>query len=289
MTGSSAHDTQAIAIPSITLNDGNTLPAIGFGTYKLNGAAGVEVIDRAIAQGYHLIDSAFRYENEGAVGEAVRQTAVERASLRITTKLPGAKHAFDDATVTIEESLYRAGLDYFDLYLIHWPNPSKGLYVEAWKAMVAAQKRGLLRSIGVCNFLPEHIDNLIAQTGVCPSVNQIELHPYFPQHEQLAWNRAHGIATQSWSPLGRASDLLTDKHIGAIAERLGKSIPQVILRWHVQCGAIPLPKATSAERQRENASVFDFSLTDADLATIAALARAEGRLADQNPAYYEEF
>lgn len=276
-------------IPQITLNDGTTLPAVGFGTYTLNGAAGVDDMVRAIHNGYRLLDSAFNYENEGAVGRAVAQCGVAREELRIISKLPGRHHAYDEALVTVEESLYRSGLDYFDMYLIHWPNPIQGHYVEAWRAMIEVQKRGWVRSIGVCNFLPEHLQRLIDETGVTPSINQIELHPYFPQAEQRAWDKAHGIMTQSWSPLGRASQILQDPMIKSIAERLGKSIPQVILRWHTQLGAIPIPKASSDERQRENLALFDFALTDEDMAQIATLARPDGRIMDMDPARYEEF
>ncbi|MFT8737203.1 MAG: aldo/keto reductase [Zymomonas mobilis] len=278
-----------ITIPTIRLNDGNDLPAVGFGTYKLNGSAGVDDIVSAIKVGYRLLDSAFNYENEGAVGEAVRQADIPRDTLRVVSKLPGRHHHFAEAIATVEESLYRAQLDYYDLYLIHWPNPSKDLYVEAWQALIEARKRGLIRSIGVCNFLPEHIEKLIKETGVTPAVNQVELHPYFPQEEQRAWDKAHGIVTESWSPLGRASKLLQDDTIKTIADRLGKSIPQVILRWHVQLGAIPIPKASSKERQIENLSLFDFELSPQDLEKIATLARPDGRLANQDPAHYEEF
>ncbi|AHB09351.1 2,5-diketo-D-gluconic acid reductase B [Zymomonas mobilis subsp. mobilis str. CP4 = NRRL B-14023] len=278
-----------ISIPSIRLNDGNDLPAVGFGTYKLNGSAGVSDIVSAIKVGYRLLDSAFNYENEGAVGEAVREAGIARDKLRIVSKLPGRHHHFEEAIATVEESLYRAQLDYYDLYLIHWPNPSKDLYVEAWQALIEARKKGLIRSIGVCNFLPEHLERLIKETGVTPVVNQVELHPYFPQEEQRAWDKAHGIVTESWSPLGRASKLLQDDTIKKIADRLGKSIPQIILRWHVQLGAIPIPKASSKERQIENLSLFDFELSPQDVEIIATLARPDGRLADQDPARYEEF
>lgn len=276
-------------IPQITLNDGTTLPAVGFGTYTLNGTQGVDDMVKAIHNGYRLLDSAFNYENEGAVGRAVAQCGVAREELRMVSKLPGRHHAYDEAIATVEESLYRAGLDYFDLYLIHWPNPIQNHYVEAWRAMIEVQKRGLVRSIGVCNFLPEHLQRLIDETGVTPSINQIELHPYFPQAEQRAWDTAHGIVTESWSPLGRASAVLQDPMLKVIADRHGKSIPQIILRWHTQLGAIPIPKASSDARQIENLSLFDFTLTDDDMAKIATLARPDGRIADQDPARYEEF
>lgn len=276
-------------IPNIKLNDGTTLPSVGFGTYRLNGQAGVESIIEAIHNGYYLLDSAFNYENEGAVGQAIKKCGVNRDLLRVTSKLPGRHQRYEEAIYTIEESLFRAQLDYYDIYLIHWPNPKQGLYVEAWQAMIEAQKRGLINTIGVCNFLPDHIDRLIQETGITPAINQIELHPYFPQAEQLAYNKAHNIATESWSPLGRANQLLQDPKIGQIAERLHKSIPQVILRWHHQLGAVPIPKSSSTARQIENQSIFDFELTAQDMAIIAELARPDGRLKNQDPAQYEEF
>ncbi|MHC1479404.1 aldo/keto reductase [Frateuria aurantia] len=278
-----------VHVPQIRLNDGTDLPAVGFGTYRMNGSSGVEGIISAVTQGYRLLDSAFNYENEGAVGEAVRRCGIPRQELRVVSKLPGRHQRFDEAIVTIEESLYRAQLDYYDLYLIHWPNPSKDLYVEAWTALIDAKKRGLIRSIGVCNFLPEHLERLIAETGVAPSVNQIELHPYFPQDAQREWDRKHGIITQSWSPLGRAGQILKDPLLQAIAGETGKTIPQVILRWHYQLGAIALPKAASAERQLENISLFDFELSPEQMQRIAGLAREDGRTFDQDPARYEEF
>jgi diketogulonate reductase-like aldo/keto reductase len=274
--------------PTISLNDGSTLPAIGFGTYKLNGFSGVDTIVRALGHGYRLLDSAFNYENEGTVGKAVRTSGLPRDAIKVTSKLPGRHHAFEEALATIEESLLRAQLDYYDLYLIHWPNPSRGLFVEAWKALIEARTRGLVRSIGVCNFLPDHLRTLERETGVLPSINQVELHPFFPQDAQRAFDADHGIVTQAWSPLGRANDLLKNETIQAIADRLGKSIPQIILRWQVELGVIPLPKASSDTRQVENLSIFDFALSEEDKASIASLARADGRTADQDPATYEE-
>ena len=276
-------------VPNITLNDSTTLPAIGFGTYRLNGRAGANAIAEAIRNGYRLLDSAFNYENEGALGEAIRLAGVPRERLRVTSKLPGRHHRFEEALATIEESLFRARLDYYDHYLIHWPNPSRDLYVEAWRALIEVRKRGLVRSIGVCNFLPVHLERLVRETGVAPAVNQVELHPYFQQAEQRAFDKAHGIVTEAWSPLGRANHLLKDETLLAVADRLDRTIAQVILRWHVQIGAVPLPKAASPERQVENLSVFDFELSSDDLASIASLDRPDGRTFDQDPARYEEF
>ena len=276
-------------IPQRTLNDGLVIPAIGLGTYNLRGASGVQAMTSAIDMGYRLLDSAFNYENEGAVGEAVRRSSVSRDQLFLTSKLPGRHHQYDKALYTIQESLYRTKLDYYDLYLIHWPNPKTDLYVEAWQALIDAQKWGLIRSIGVCNFLPEHLDRLKKETGVMPSINQVELHPYFSQTEQLAYDKENGIVTESWSPLGRANSVLENEVIHQIAEKHGKTISQVILRWHIQLGALPIPKSSSPQRQLENLQIFDFDLTEEDMTQISSLTRADGRIADQDPAVYEEF
>ncbi len=278
-----------VKIPELTLNDGLKLPSIGFGTYKLNGSQGMKTIKRAVEIGYRLLDSAFNYENEGAVGAAVRQCGVPRHELIVASKLPGRHHHFHEAIATVEESLYRAGLDYYDLYLIHWPNPKEDLYVEAWQAMIEAKKRGLVRSIGVCNFLPPHLERIIRETGVTPSVDQVELYPFFNQAEQRKWNHEHGILTESWSPLGRANSILQNETVAAIAKAHERTVTQIVLRWHIQLGALPIPKATSEAHQRENLSVFDFSLTGKEMEAINSLSRPNGRTHDQDPNVYEEF
>ncbi|WP_342476912.1 aldo/keto reductase [Paenibacillus sp. FSL H7-0350] len=275
-------------IPEVQLNDGRKVPAIGFGTAWIRGAKGVESLKTAMDLGYRLIDSAFNYENEGVVGEAVRQSGVARDELFITSKLPGRHHKYEEALKTIEESLYRAGLDYYDLYLIHWPNPKVNLYVEAWQALIDARAKGLIRSIGVSNFLPEHLDRLIKETGVVPAMNQIELHPFYHQAEQRAYHEQHGIVTESWSPLGRGEDLLKNEQLRAIAAAKGKSVPQIVLRWHVQLAAVPIPRSQSEEHQRENLDIFDFELSEAEMKVIAELP-STGPLWDQDPAVYEEF
>lgn len=277
------------SIPEITLNDGVTLPVIGFGTYSLNGNEGADAIKKAIDMGYRLIDTAYNYENEGTVGEAVRRSSIPREELRITSKLPGRYQAYNKAITTIQESLYRANLDYYDLYLIHWPNPKQDNYVEAWQALVDAKKQGLIRSIGVCNFLPEHIERLEKETGTKPSINQIELHPFFNQEQQRIWHEENNIKTESWSPLARANAVLQNETLRKIADYHNKTISQVILRWHYQLGAIPIPKSSSPERQLENISIFDFSLNETEMNAIAELTRPDGRIKNQDPATYEEF
>lgn len=276
-------------IPEVRLNDGLTLPVIGLGTDTLKGNRGANAIQHAIDVGYRLIDTAYRYENEGTVGEAIRRSSVPREKLRVTSKLPGRYQEYDKAVIAIQESLYRANLDYFDLYLIHWPNPKQEKYVEAWQALIDAKKWGLVRSIGVCNFLPEHIERLEKETGVKPSVNQIELHPFFNQAEQIKWHEEQDIKIESWSPLGRAIKLLQNEMIQKIADNHQKSVSQIILRWHYQLGAIAIPRSASPVHQLENVSIFDFSLDEMEMNIISELTSPNGRLKNQDPATYEEF
>ncbi|WP_239724357.1 aldo/keto reductase [Mammaliicoccus sp. A-M4] len=271
------------------LIDGHVIPQVGFGTYKLNGASGVHAIVNALNNGYRVLDTAYNYENEGTVGKAMQQSHVSRDQIIVTSKLPGRYHSYEQAARTIQESIYRLGVEYIDLYLIHWPNPKQGLYVEAWKALIEAQKMGLVKSIGVCNFLPEHLETLEKETGVLPAVNQIELHPYFNQKDAIKYHEEKGIITEAWSPLGRASEVIHDKNIEQIAEKYNKTIPQIILKWHVQNGVVPIPKSTSNARQIQNLDIFDFYIESEDLHTIDNLTKSDGRLKDQDPAEYEEF
>lgn len=276
-------------IPTITTNNGLKLPAIGFGTYRLKGALGVNAITSALNIGYRLLDTAFNYENEGTVGTAIKRSGIPREQIIISSKLPGRHHHYQEALETIQESLYRAGLDYYDLYLIHWPNPKRGLYLEAWQALITAQKMGLIREIGVSNFLPEHIDHLIEQTGVIPAVNQIELHPYFSERQLRKYDQQHQIVTWAWSPLGRANAVLKDPIIAGIAQDVNRSISQVILRWEIQIGVLPIPKSAHSIRQLENYQIFDFELSPTQVQTISNLDRTDGRIQNQDPAEYEEF
>jgi len=276
-------------VPIIKSRSGLSVPAIGFGTYSLDGNDGTDSITAAIRIGYRLLDSSVNYENEGAVGAAVRRAEVPRHELIVTSKLPGRHHRFGEALTTVEESVMRMGLDAIDIYLIHWPNPLENLYVEAWSALIEARNRGLVHHIGVSNFLPEHLERLRDETGELPALNQIELHPFFPQTDALAYHRENGIITESWSPLGRGNALLTNPIITSIAAEHGISPAQTVLAWHVHLGTVPIPKSKSIERQRENLDIFDVSLTAENIQLIGTLARSDGRLFNQDPAAYQEF
>ncbi|MGM7665721.1 aldo/keto reductase [Microbacterium sp. A93] len=275
-------------IPTRTAHNGFELPAIGFGTYRLNGDAGAAAIAAAIDAGYRLIDSAFNYENEGAVGRGVADAVTDRADVIVTTKLPGRHHPSQKARTSIEESRFRLGLDVTDLHLIHWPNPIQDEYVQAWAALVDAQQRGVVRQIGVSNFLPEHLERIERETGVRPVVNQIELHPYFPQSEQLAYHREHGIITEAWSPIGRARELIEEPVITEIAAARSISPVQTILAWHVARETVAIPKASSLEHQQANLAAASVVLDDAEVDAITALGRADGRLFDADPRTHEE-
>ncbi|HYJ50307.1 MAG TPA: aldo/keto reductase, partial [Microbacterium sp.] len=220
------------------------------------------------------------------VGDAVRASPVDRAELLVTTKIPGRHHGYDDAIESTNGSLAVMGLDWIDLSLIHWPNPSVDKYVDTWRAMIDLRERQQLRSIGVSNFTEAMLTRLIDETGVTPAVNQVELHPYFPQAELRAFHAEHGIRTESWSPLARRSELLQEQVLQELAEIYGVTPTQIVLRWHVQLGSTPIPKSADPDRQRENADVFGFALTDDEVGVISGLER--GRLWGAHPDTHEE-
>jgi diketogulonate reductase-like aldo/keto reductase len=277
-----------MTIPTYTLNDGTTLPAIGFGTAGLRGGDAVTATTSALEAGYRLIDTAVNYENESEIGEALRRSGVARDEVLVTSKIPGRDHRYDDAIASTKGSLERLGLDHLDLHLIHWPNPSRDQYVDAWRALVDLREQGLVRSIGVSNFTAEHLDRIIDATGVAPAVNQIELHPLFPQPEMQRVNEERGVITESWSPLGKRQAPLDEAPVRAAAEAHGVTPGQVILRWQVQQGNLPIPKSATPSRQRENLDVFGFELDDAEMEAITALGRSDGRLFDGDPDSHEE-
>ena len=273
-------------IPTVTLNDGSPFPQLGLGTYNLRGDDGIAAIIAAIESGYRLLDTAVNYENEREVGEAMRRSGLDRDELIVTSKIPGRHHGREEAVASIEASLRELGLERIDLQLIHWPNPSVAKQVETWQGMIDARERGLVRSIGVSNFTEAMLTELIEQTGVTPAVNQVELHPYFPQTALREFHAEHGIRTESWSPLARRSELLTEQIIHELAVVHDVSPTQVVLRWHVELESTPIPKSADADRQRENADVFGFSLPEAHVAAISALER--GRLWGADPDTHEE-
>jgi 2,5-diketo-D-gluconate reductase A len=277
-----------MTIPDYTLNDGNQLPAIGFGTYPLREETGTQALVSAIEIGYRLLDTAVNYQNEKEVGEAIRRSGVPREEIRVTSKIPGRHHGYDDAIASTHGSLERLGLDYLDLHLIHWPNPSVGRFGEAWRALVDLREQGLVRSIGVSNFTEGFLERIIAETGVTPAVNQVELHPYFAQQELRAVHERLGIRTEAWSPMGKNPTPFHEAPVADAAERHGVTVGQVVLRWHVQLGSLAIPKSGSPERQRQNLDVFGFELTDDEMAAISGLTRPDGRRFDADPETYEE-
>ncbi len=270
------------------LNDGTTLPAVGFGTVSLRGASGIAAIASALENGYRLLDTAVNYENEREVGEAVRRSGLPRDEVRITTKVPGRHHAYDLALRSLRESRERLAVEVVDLALIHWPNPNRGLYTQAWQALVDAQREGLVRSIGVSNFTAGHLRRIIDETGVVPAVNQIELHPYFPQEQMRAVHAELGIQTEAWSPLGKGRAVFDEPPVRSAAEAHGVTPAQVVVRWHVQLGSLPIPKSASPTRQRENRDVFGFELSADEMAAVSGLARGDGRLFGGDPDVHEE-
>ncbi|WP_371569857.1 aldo/keto reductase [Streptomyces canus] len=275
-----------ISIPAHTLNDGTKIPALGLGTWPMNDTEAERAVATALESGYRLLDTATNYRNETGVGRGVAAGGVPREEILVTTKLPGRHHGHEETLASFEESRARLGLEYVDLYLIHWPLPRVDRYVDSWKAMIKLREEGLVRSIGVSNFTAAHIEQLEKETGVLPSVNQVELHPLFPQDELRAFHADKGIVTESWSPLGRGSDLLDDPAVADVAETHGVTPGQVILRWHIQLGALPIPKSGDPERQRTNLDVFGFELSEAEMAAIAD--RAHRRLGG-DPEVHEEF
>lgn len=273
------------------LNNGSYLPAVGFGTVKIQGAQGITVVENAIHNGYRLIDTSTNYQNEGMVGQAIKRSGIARSDIQITSKLRGAAHEYDKAIIAIQESLYRLDIDYFDNFIIHWPLPKQDKYVEAWQALVDAQKFGLIKNIGVSNFLDEHLDRIIEETEVTPQLNQIERHPFFNNKELVKANQDRGILVQAWSPIGRDIIAITENEtLVQLAKKYAKTPAQIVLRWNLQNGVMPVVKSNSATHQKENLALFDFELTAEDLAQIDALDQGEpGRIEGQHPNTYEEF
>lgn len=260
-------------IPKLKLADGHRIPQFGLGVFLTPPAETAAAVSTAIALGYRHVDTAAIYKNEEGVGQAIANCGVARDELFITTKLWNADQGYDSGLRALDVSLQKLGLDHVDLYLIHWPCPAKDRFVDSWKALIRAQQDGKVRSIGVSNFRIEDLDRIAQATGVVPAINQIELHPHLQQGELRAYHQHHGIVTESWSPLARGNALLEDATLRAIAAHHGKSVAQVILRWHIQLGLVVFPKSVTPSRIQENMDIFDFVLSDADMNAIAVLER----------------
>ena len=254
----------------LQMNNGNTIPQLGLGVYKVGQDEAVQLMCDAIEVGYRRIDTAALYGNEKEVGEGIRASGIDRSEVFVTTKIWNDRQGYDESIRAINESLGRLDLEYIDLLLIHWPAPAKDLYLDTWKAFEKVYDQGLVKNIGVSNFQPNHLDRLVANANIKPVVNQVELHPFFQQAEVRAANEHHGVLTEAWSPLARAGHNNNDVLV-RISETIGKSVSQVIIRWHIQMGNLVIPKTTHKARLIENFSVFDFELTETEMISIASL------------------
>jgi 2,5-diketo-D-gluconate reductase A len=262
------------SVPNITLNDGSQVPQLGFGVFQIDPAETKDATLTALEVGYRHIDTAEMYGNERGVGEAVRESGIDRGDIYVTSKLNNGFHARKDAIAAFGRTLDTLGLGYLDLFLVHWPLPAVGDYVETWKAMEEILASGRVKTIGVSNFQQHHLQRLFDETRIIPAVNQIEVHPFLTQDDVRAFNSDHGIVTEAWSPIAQGK-VLGDPTITAIADRIGKSAAQVTLRWHIQRGDVVFPKSVTRSRVEENFAVFDFELTAADVAAITALNKDE--------------
>ena len=258
-------------IPTVTLNNGVEMPQLGFGVFLVPPDEVVEPVRAALDAGYRLIDTATLYGNEEGVGRAISESGVPRDELFVTTKVWNSDQGYDRTLEAFDNSLKLLGLDVVDLYLIHWPTPARDLYVDTWRALERIYADGRARAIGVSNFTVPHLDRVVAEGTVVPAVNQVELHPGFPQDELRAANARHGVVTEAWSPLGRGHGLLDRPEVVAIADAHGRTPAQVVLRWHLQLGVVAIPKSVRAERIRENVDVFAFELTPDEMAILSAL------------------
>ena len=269
-----------MTIPSLEMNDGRSIPQIGFGVWQVPDDVAVDATLTALEAGYRHIDTAAVYENERGVGEAIHRSGLARDDIFVTTKVWNTDQGYDQTMRAFDKSVGLLGVDEVDLYLVHWPTPARDLYTDTWRALIELRDTGRARSIGVSNFHVAHLDRIIDEFGVVPAVNQIELQPWLPQAEIRAYDNAHGILTEAWSPLA-SGELIADATIAAIGAKHGKSTAQVMIRWHLQLGNIVLPKSVTPSRIRENIEVFDFELDADDLARIATL--ESGRRTGPNP------
>jgi len=266
-----------MTVPMIKLNDGNHIPQLGYGVWQVSNDEAVAAVSEALKAGYRHIDTAAIYGNEEGVGKAIQSSGIARGDIFLTTKLWNSEQGYESTLKAFDTSLKKLGTDYVDLYLIHWPTPSKDLFMETWRAFVKLKEEGRAKSIGVSNFRTADLERVIKESGVTPVLNQIELHPQFQQDELRLFHSKHNIATEAWSPLGQGK-ILEDATLKAIAEKHGKSVAQVILRWHIETGNIVIPKSVTPARIKENFDVFDFRLNGTDHDAITKLDKADGRI-----------
>ena len=270
------------AVPSLAMNNGIQIPQLGFGVFLIPAEETEKAVSEALSAGYRLIDTAQGYRNEEGVGAAMASAGVQRDELFITTKLTNSEQGYDKALRAFDESMNKLELDVLDLFLIHWPQPMFDQYVETWRAFERLLADGRVLSVGVSNFEIEHLERLFAETDVTPAVNQVELHPEFPQEELREFHAAHGILTESWGPLGQGKGLLENPHILDVARRKARTPGQVVLRWHIQLGNVVIPKSVNPDRIRENIDIFDFELDEADMQEIEEVRTGRRLGADPN-------
>ncbi len=259
----------------VTLNSGARMPQLGFGVFQIPLDETRDAVAAAFEAGYRSIDTAAMYGNEEGVAQAIRDAGLPREDIFVTTKLNNNAHGYDEALAAFEQSRKKLGLDYLDLYLIHWPLPAKDRYVDTWKALVKLQQDGVIRSIGVSNFQPAHLERIIDETGVTPAVDQVECHPYLTQQPVREFNDKHTIATEAWSPIAQGGVLLKDPVITSLADKYGKSPAQVVIRWHLDIGNVVIPKSVTPQRIRDNIDVFDFELDADDVEAVGELNKDE--------------
>jgi 2,5-diketo-D-gluconate reductase A len=270
------------AAPTVLLNNGVAMPRLGLGTWPLRGTDAQQAVTRALRSGYRLIDTAAAYGNESAVGRGIRHTGIPRERVFVTTKLRGFDHGHDKTLRAVDASLAALGLDYSDLFLIHWPVPAQDLYVETWQALEKVLADGRARAIGVSNFKPTHLDRLLRETGTVPAVNQIQLSPLTSQAELRAHHQRHGIVTESWGPLGKGTSLLRDRTVTRLAAKYSRTPGQIVLRWHMELGLAAVPKSADPQRIKTNIDVFDFALAPEDVLALSALDTGAERPADSD-------
>ena len=267
--------------PTTTLNNGVEIPQVGIGVFLIPAAETKAAVASALEIGYRHIDTASAYGNEEAVGEAISESGISRDDLFVTTKCWNNEQGYDQAQAAYHASLDRLGLDYVDLYLIHWPVPARGRFLETWQALEKLYADGRVRSVGVSNFQPHHLQRLLDETGTVPAINQVELHPYLTQQNLRAFHEEHGIVTEAWSPIARGGELLTDRTVTALAEKYGVTPAQMVLRWHLELSNVIIPKSVRPERMAANIDLFRFELAADDVATLSALDR--GRRVGPDP------